>query len=945
MIYQPLYEMTQDIISWIECRKSTLEKHGFQHYFSCWTGESAVRELEEANVSQQCFPILMECATKAIKAASDTESGLVHLSGKSAITLEGLFSSLAYFFLGNGVHINDYQLALQRFVKRDAGSPSGYWMYTLSLWCLNPAVIFKDIADLSLSVILTSGTLSPMNSFSSELGIQFGTCLEAPHVIDVESQVWAAVISTGPGTYPLNASYKTADTYAFQDALGKTIEEICKVVPGGCLVFFPSYKLMDKLCKRWRENGQWSRLNARKSLFIEPRGGNQEDFESVLKGYYNSVRKSNKPCLGRRRKVMIMESNSCSTSESPVTCKEGAAFLAVCRGKVSEGIDFSDENARAVIIVGIPFPNINDLQVAQKKKFNDIYKHSKNVLSGNDWYCHQTFRALNQAAGRCIRHRSDYGAIILLDERFREERNTMYISKWLRKSIRQYNDFESSLEELRSFFSNVKEKIGSMTNQQDSVINLENALPDYCGKGYIVKKNKKINKYEIERGKASNNLISNHGLCQHLHFNSEGDFLSSRSQGSEEVQESESICVKNIDRSKEIIDVEGNFREDMSCSISPFKTVCEDTELSAVKETPGMVGEEANSSGSFSKDENSGSTIIHTSTDFLNQEMLQSMNSGLSMPNTMCSLASTPKRNASENTNEEFPEIESSLALSVESHAQKRRKPLHSLFSSPFQEKSSDVAIAESTQQFGSMGILVERETESQRVELGLASSSSEPRFKGLNSLKQSSMTDSGKSCLLEQRLQIFCSLCRTPLGLHENQYYIPCSSTSSSKVTLTSIFKEHVQKGAVTLSSDIPVLIVGSSAVNKQLCNASQKDMPAQGIWCKEDGCVYNTIFCPFCSCPTNCLGVQIVATDASNFQLIDKIFFYLDCVAFNCIQTSPTKDSSRASHSSLGSIADINSIDKYAYQPQYGRSGGWRTTKSKLRLPKRALLQNTED
>lgn len=28
-----------------------------------------------------------------------------------------------------------------------------------------------------------------MNSFSSELGVQFGTCLEAPHVIDVDSQV------------------------------------------------------------------------------------------------------------------------------------------------------------------------------------------------------------------------------------------------------------------------------------------------------------------------------------------------------------------------------------------------------------------------------------------------------------------------------------------------------------------------------------------------------------------------------------------------------------------------------------------------------------------------------------------------------------------------------------------------------------------------------------
>ncbi|KAL9276000.1 Fanconi anemia group J protein-like protein [Drosera capensis] len=56
----------------------------------------------------------------------------------------------------------------------------------------------------------------------------------------------------------------------------------------------------------------------------------------------------------------------------------------------------------------------NDIQVAQKKKFNDTHRASKNLISGSDWYCQQAFRALNQAAGRCIRHKSDYGAIIFL---------------------------------------------------------------------------------------------------------------------------------------------------------------------------------------------------------------------------------------------------------------------------------------------------------------------------------------------------------------------------------------------------------------------------------------------------------------------------------------------------------------------------------------------------
>ena len=32
----------------------------------------------------------------------------------------------------------------------------------------------------------------------------------------------------------------------------------------------------------------------------------------------------------------------------------GAVFFAVCRGKVSEGLDFADHNGRAVIITGMP---------------------------------------------------------------------------------------------------------------------------------------------------------------------------------------------------------------------------------------------------------------------------------------------------------------------------------------------------------------------------------------------------------------------------------------------------------------------------------------------------------------------------------------------------------------------------------------------------------------
>lgn len=41
---------------------------------------------------------------------------------------------------------------------------------------------------------------------------------------------------------------------------------------------------------------------------------------------------------------------------------------------------------------------------------------------------------------------------VLVDERFMEERNLTYISKWLKSSIKRFNSFDESLMGLRSFF-------------------------------------------------------------------------------------------------------------------------------------------------------------------------------------------------------------------------------------------------------------------------------------------------------------------------------------------------------------------------------------------------------------------------------------------------------------------------------------------------------------
>ncbi|XP_026446136.1 Fanconi anemia group J protein homolog [Papaver somniferum] len=985
MIYQPLYETIQGFISWMAHRKSTLVKHEFQHHFSCWTGDNALRELREVGISQQHFPILQECATKAIKAASDAELGSAYLTGLSMITLEGLFSSLGYFFAGGGLNALDYQLVLRRYVKRGAGQKSGEWTYTLSLWCLNPAVVFREIADLSMTVILTSGTLSPMDSFSSELGVQFETCMEAPHVIDVGSQLWSAVVSTGPGNYPLNASYKTADAYTFQDELGASLEEICKIVPGGALVFFPSYSLMDKLCKRWGETGQWSRLNAQKSLFVEPRG-NQDDFESVLKGYKNSISQGKKPGPSKIKRGKKRDLHHFYTQE---TSNGGAALLAVCRGKVSEGIDFSDDNARVVVIVGIPFPNTYDIQVAQKKKYNDTYSSSRNLLSGSRWYCHQAFRALNQAAGRCIRHRFDYGAIIFMDERYKEERNTAYVSKWLRKSIKHYDNFGHSLEGLQSFFKDVKEwsRQKYIDSTETSDINVEdksstkisvrsklaikkgyeedirsNTLSKGAGKQKITEKVVSKNLVATEKGRhlpKSLTQVKNNDATHHK-LNHQGNSMVETIKFARADETKTATC-------REYIDLECGSQKHSRFDGKSVASSTSSPESPAVKGNSGVADTDSNFMSSpadiIYREGHLSSTVVEATNDLWDQQSAHSRsleNSNGAISQGTFAMEITPERGINNDPVNLKSDTETSLSMSVNSHSQKRRKPVGSLFpnSQTDQFRTPDDKPNSSMRSIGASNL---------RIKLGFDADCTGCDCEKLNVPERVVLNNSNASSLssntaTDKILYICCSLCKSSLGLPENDYLVTCSLTSSSKVYLTSALRNGLDSLSINEPESVPVVISDVSSVDRRLYNRlPSDDAPMQGTWSAKDGCVFSTIFCPFCTAPKSLLGLHVMATDAPNMRLLNKIMFYFNSLEIKNLEVpkknEPCLPAGGSNHgrsidselcqvapaSGSGHVSDVALIDKFAYVKQEQDSGGWRTTRSKLKLPNRRFRSMT--
>eukprot|EP00871_Galdieria_phlegrea_P000853 jgi/Galph1/1769/GphlegSOOS_G436.1 len=397
------------------------DKNDFERETCSFTGEALIEALDSCGVNSSNYIVLRtsfkKISNSELYIQTETERGKRStLSSWASILLESIFNVLEFIFGSEVEHSNDYLLILMKTRK------STSWSIRLCLWCLDPAVSFSFLKQHSRCIILTSGTLTPMDSFSSELGIHFDIVHSFPHVIDVKSQVCAIASSYGPNKTEYDSTFMASNSIAYHDALGEALIDYCRVIPDGLLCFFPSYRLLESVTRRWHQSGCWKEIETQKQIFTEPTSYERINFDSVLLSYYQAVRSS-----------------------------QGALLLAVCRGKVSEGMDFKDKYARGVIVIGIPYPNLRDPQVIQKKKYNDTYSAKKKLLSGQRWYTLQAFRALNQAIGRCIRHRHDYGVIILLDKRYGRNDVQTNLPKWLFSQVRTGISHQESVSLLEAF--------------------------------------------------------------------------------------------------------------------------------------------------------------------------------------------------------------------------------------------------------------------------------------------------------------------------------------------------------------------------------------------------------------------------------------------------------------------------------------------------------------
>lgn len=292
---------------------------------------------------------------------------------------------------------------------------------------MSPSVAIKSLINLGVhNLIITSGTLSPLESFECEMGISFPVKLQNSHVI-TKNQLSIQVIYKDPSGHELTGSYEKRNDFNYYKGLGFTILELCRVVPKGVFIFFSSYSLINKCIEMWKERegvNIWNSISSKKKIFVEPR--NKTEFSECMQSFKDTVDQST----------------------------DGAIFMGVSRGKLSEGIDLGDNYCRAVIIVGLPYPARYDPKVILKQKYLD---ENNCKINGIKWYMLQMKRALNQSIGRVVRHKSDYGAIVICDSRFRQLHDGL--SRWIQAFLTNQTmanaDFRSKLSDIQHFFRQV----------------------------------------------------------------------------------------------------------------------------------------------------------------------------------------------------------------------------------------------------------------------------------------------------------------------------------------------------------------------------------------------------------------------------------------------------------------------------------------------------------
>jgi DNA excision repair protein ERCC-2 len=286
-----------------------------------------------------------------------------------------------------------FLLILEPFESEAATVPNPILHFT----CLDAAIAIKPVFDRFSSVIITSGTLSPLEMYPKMLG--FTTVLQESYSMTLARRSFLPMIVTrGSDQAQISSSFQIRNDPGVVRNYGNIVLEFSRITPDGIVVFFPSYLYMESIISMWQGMGILDSIWNYKLILVET--PDSQESSLALETYRTAC------CNGR-----------------------GAILFCVARGKVSEGIDFDHHYGRAVICIGVPFQYTESRILKARLEFlRENYR-----IRENDFLSFDAMRHAAQCLGRVLRGKDDYGIMVLADRRFQKKRNQL--PKWINQAM------------------------------------------------------------------------------------------------------------------------------------------------------------------------------------------------------------------------------------------------------------------------------------------------------------------------------------------------------------------------------------------------------------------------------------------------------------------------------------------------------------------------------
>ncbi|XP_016910650.1 general transcription and DNA repair factor IIH helicase subunit XPD isoform X1 [Apis cerana] len=265
--------------------------------------------------------------------------------------------------------------------------------------CLDSSIAMKPIFDRFQSVVITSGTLSPLDMYPKILNFHpvimssFTMTLARPCLLPM-------IVAKGNDQVAISSKYETREDVAVIRNYGQLLVEFAATVPDGLVCFFTSYLYMESVVAAWYDQGVVDQLQRHKLLFIET----QDSAETSL--------------------ALINYIKACENGR-------GAVLLSVARGKVSEGVDFDHHLGRAVLMFGIPYVYTQSRILKARLE----YLRDQFQIRENDFLTFDAMRHAAQCVGRAIRGKTDYGIMIFADKRFSRVDKRSKLPKWIQEHL------------------------------------------------------------------------------------------------------------------------------------------------------------------------------------------------------------------------------------------------------------------------------------------------------------------------------------------------------------------------------------------------------------------------------------------------------------------------------------------------------------------------------